>query len=267
MKTCYVLLAISCLASVLGGQGQRAPTWETCSLTDGKVEDLAEYCRAPDLPRDFKEYLVPGRFVLGKWEDAVGRGDYFTPDFLWSLRQPENSPAKVDWSEVGFLGPRRIRWVRYQSPKGGTFAGLLLLQNERDLYVPLMKWAGGEMPKPGLFSVDKQQVLTMTKDFGGRYEMVSNLAWVWTPDGPVRLDIKSAIREGIDRVFPGNGGADTAMDWKTLHYHTYNLSEGESPGRYEPGDTFDLWFRLEGIRLRVLRVEGRLRSGKLLRWP
>ena len=212
--------------------------WQTCSLTEGKGDG----CGPGDRPRAFREYLVPG-----DW--AKSQRDSFSAEFQWDLKQSSLGALSNQWREVGSLQSHRIREVRFLRAKD-VIAGLVLAESSPGIFLPLMKWAG-DMPQAEIFETG---VLVLQKDFGGNVPMVSTWAWVWTPNGPVRLDVSGAIQAAVQKAMPGWRGLETGLDWRTLEGRTF-VWTGDQPGKLGMSGSVHAWFRLSGTSLAVDRVE------------
>ena len=113
-----VLSAIAALGFQASGAEARHPAWETCSLTEGKGDD----CSVGDRPRPFKEYLVPG-----EWAER-SHSQWFSPEFVWDLKNLSAGHWSVKWREIGSFGLHRIRNVTYLDGTS-VFADLLLVES------------------------------------------------------------------------------------------------------------------------------------------
>src|SRR5712691_8703064 len=73
-------------------------------------------------------------------------------------------------------------------------------------------------------------VLVIAKDFGGNVPMVTTWAWTWGSSGPIRLDVRAALKQAIHIVAPDYDGYDTGIEWNTLHGLTW-VWKGAYPGK------------------------------------
>lgn len=250
------LLGLNSVRQSVMAQRPRLMAWETCSLTEGKGDS----CSVGDRPLPFEQFLVPGA-----WANTPG--DSFSGDFQWDIKQPETKHFKVTWNEVGKMTSHRIRHVRYASVNSG-FADLLLAEDGNSTFIPLMKWSG-QMPEAAIYRADGAEVLVISKDFGGNIPMVQTWAWIWGPNGPVRLDLGAAVGEALRRVAPGYSAYDTGLDWNTLHYETW-VWKGGWPGKIGVSDSLEAWFKLGRDGLTLKRAEFRKGFGdnpRTVRWP
>jgi tetratricopeptide (TPR) repeat protein len=232
--------------------------WQTCSMTEGKGEG----CGSGDQARPFQEFLAPGAWLNTSNSD----NDLFGSEFHWDLQQ-EYPTFKVTWNGLGQWGTQRIREVRY-SAGDSSFAALILVESSPNMFTLLMKWSGN-MPKAELHEIDGIKVLVLEKNFGGNRPMVNTWAWIWKADGPVRLEIESAVSQAIQKVAPGYGGYQTGLDWQKLHCQT-GVWKADAPGKIGVSGIVDAWFELGPEGLTVQRAEFRdmsVETPVAIRWP
>jgi hypothetical protein len=233
-----VLLSVS--STLLAQAPFNALPWATCDWVEGK----GGYCKLGELPQSFEYFLDPANI-------AKDPKDGFAINFKFELQQP-GAKAEAKWRDIGLMNSHRIRSVVYRRGES-VFGGLLLAESGSDIFAPLLKWSGGEMPPATIHDVSGAAILAAPVDFGGNVPMVSEWAWVWGVRGPVMLDITTAVREAFERVGPHIGGYETAFDWEALHYATWIWAD-KYPGRMNVTEKLDAWFALEGERLVVRRV-------------
>lgn len=126
------------------------------------------------------------------------------------------------------------------------------------------------MPDARLHVVGRENVLVIDRDFGGNVPMFMTWAWVWTAQGPMRIEVQKAIQEAIAKVAPGHQGYDTCVDWSDLSTETYSWGPRGYPGKVGVDERVNAWFELKGNRLIVKRVEWRktfLENPLVRRWP
>jgi hypothetical protein len=176
----------------------------------------------------------------------------------WDLR--EHPKTVVKWDELGKLGGHRLRRIEYfidpmparEGPE--KFAGVIVIERSPGIFAPLLKWSG-ELPESAVVRAGVTDVLVIAKDFGGNVPMVRTWAWVWTEQGPMRLEVEKTIQEAIEKVAPGHAGYSTGIDWSNLHVQTYSWGPGGYPGKIGVTETVNAWFELQANRLAVKRVE------------
>ena len=149
--------------------------WDTCWRVEGKGDG----CNPPDKPRPFRDYLS-----AGQWLNDLG--DMFAGELLWGL---DRANFRATWHELGFLGTVRVHSVQYTS---GTevIAGAILAERRLGIYIPLMRWSGGDMPVPVLKGSGTQAELSLERQYGPGFAR-----WTWTPspEGPI-------LQEPADRM-------------------------------------------------------------------
>jgi hypothetical protein len=248
--------AVLLVATAVETRASQLPpkVWETCNIAEGKDDND---CVSGDRPRPFQEYLSAGAWVTEP-------RDGFSGEFRWDLAQSKTKALQAAWREIGMVGSSRIRTVRY-SFGAKAIGDVLLAESSRGIFAPLMKWSG-EMPGPSVYRFGSAAVLVIAKDFGGNIPMVSTWAWAWTPLGPIRLNVEDAVHEAIQKVAPGHVGYSTGLDWRTLHCVTWTWPDGRYPGKVGVAETVDAWFKLDGTRLVVERVEFQ-KEGEDKHWP
>jgi hypothetical protein len=240
-----VFIGLSLLASfAMNGAGERKPmsdAWETCSITEGKEHG----CLSSDAPRPFNDFL--------KRPASVQReGDWFTGDFMYDLLEIGEPNVETNWNEVGSMGSRRVRQVRFRSGSG-SFAGLVLIERENGMFSPVMKWSG-DMPKPSMFQRGGTKILVLEKDFGGNMPMVSTWAWVWHRNGPVRLDLASAWKRAGGRIGPQHQVWAMGLKWNNLCATTFAWQGPYRGKAWTDTRTYEVCFVINGTSLQVKRV-------------
>ena len=208
-------LAIVVVFVPRNGVAVESAAWASCSLTEGKGDN----CGPSEPPRPFHEFLSPG-----EWSNTLS--GWFTGDFRWDLQQ--HGDFRVTWREIGRWGNHRIRIVRYAAGDS-IFASIILAESNRNIFAPLLLWSG-QMPEPASHEIDGIQVLVLQKDFGGNIPMVSTWAWIWSGNGPIRLDVDGAIAQTIEKVAPGHVGYSSGLEWPRLHCDT-GVWKGPYPGK------------------------------------
>ncbi|MBL8219921.1 MAG: tetratricopeptide repeat protein [Bryobacterales bacterium] len=236
------------------GAAVESAAWASCSLTEGK----GDKCGPSEPPRPFHEFLSPG-----EWSNTLS--GWFTGDFRWNLQQ--HGDFRSTWREIGRWGNHRIRIVRYAAGDS-SFASVVLVENSRNIFAPLLLWSG-QMPQAAFHEIDGIQVLVLQKDFGGNIPMVSTWAWIWSGNGPIRLDVDGAIAEAIEKVAPGHVGYSSGLEWPRLHCDT-GVWKGPYPGKIGVDRGVEAWFELgpEGLLVRRARFrEFYGDSPRTIWWP
>ena len=125
------------------------------------------------------------------------------------------------------------------------------------------------MPEAVVYEHGGTKVLVINKDWGGNVPMVETWAWIWGPNGPIRLDVDAAIAEAIEKVAPQYAGYNTGLKWDTLQCHTY-VWKGDYPGKIGVGAEVNAWFALsaKGLVLKQAEFhESFEENPKTNRWP
>jgi hypothetical protein len=251
------VLLVWLLGSVCRGDEMSAPrVWDTCSYVEGN----GAVCRIHNPPRPFGQFLQPERMAADQHSEFAGQ-------LSWLLH--EHPKTSVKWDELGKLGGHRVRRIEYSSvqatgAEAEKFAGFVVIERSLGIFAPLLQWCGRPLP------VGETNVLDTGKDFGGNIPMVITWAWVWTPQGPIRLEVEKAVQEAIQKVAPGHAGYDTGIDWPSLHTQTYSWGPGGYPGKLGVTEVVNAWFELRGTRLVVTRAEWEDRAADnviVKRWP
>lgn len=251
-------IAVSCICLLLGSAAnsqepsRKSIPWDTCFFVEGKSDG----CAAGRSPRPFKNFLTAAQ-LLEQFHDG------FAGELRWELEQT-GPPMEAAWSEIGILDTHRIRSVRYVRG-ANPVASVLLAESRSGRFAPLMQWSG-DMPAPQVHRIGSGGVLVIEKNFGGNIPIVRTWAWVWSPTGPIRLDVAGAIRDGIYKVAPGHTGYDTGLDWGTLHCVTWTWAEGKYPGKVGVDERAEIWLQLENTHLSVKRAIWK-NEGDEKHWP
>ncbi|HXJ40217.1 MAG TPA: hypothetical protein VNH18_13140 [Bryobacteraceae bacterium] len=222
--------------------------WDTCFWIEGKGGS----CNVDDSPRPFAQ-LSQAEFLAKNTTFGI------SIEVASILREHPHTTAK--WDELGYLSDHRVRRVRYfvaettTSPETQEFAGLIVIEKTPGIFAPLLKWCGSPIPPATIHKVDGTDVLVTARDFGGNVPMVTTWAWVWTPQGPMRLEVEKAVQQAIDKVVPGHVGYNSGIDWRTLCTKTYSWGPGEYPGKAGVTESVSACFDLRGNSLTVKRVD------------
>ena len=235
--------------------------WDGCFWVEGKGGG----CTMHHQPQVFQRFLQPEWMAKqsGAWSELS-----------WMLR--EKPKTVVKWQELGRLGSHRLRRVDYYvvpAENDGSlqsFAGYVVIEGSTGIFWRLFEWCGSPMPDARLHVVGRENVLVIDRDFGGNVPMFMTWAWVWTAQGPMRIEVQKAIQEAIAKVAPGHQGYDTCVDWSDLSTETYSWGPRGYPGKVGVDERVNAWVELKGNRLIVKRVEWRktfLENPLVRRWP
>jgi hypothetical protein len=217
--------------------------WMTCDWVDGAGGD----CLSGEAAHPSEYYLHPGAWF---------KKHFGLPPADYAKLRPEPH-------DLGRLGTYAIRTIGYflgDKPAGNV----LVAERSPSLFVPLMWWDAKMVP-PALYRTAAGGVLAMSKEFEGEIPAVETWAWVWGPEGIVRLDMRTAKEVAISRVAPGYTGYDTAMDWEHLQLKT-QLWLGDFPGKDKVTATFQATFQIRGVQLYVTEAVFE-NNGKRIVWP
>jgi hypothetical protein len=219
-----------------------------------------------DPSRPFQQFLQPELMAAEKRSGIAS-------EMQFDLR--DRPKTVVKWDELGKLGGHRVRRIEYflaptpEPEDQRKFAGFVVIEQSPGIFAQLFKWSG-DFPPPAFFRTGNTDVLVIERDFGGNVPMVMTWAWVWTAQGPMRVEVEKAVQEAIEKVAPGHAGYSTGINWSDLHTETYSWGPGGYPGKVGVEETVNAWFDLRGNRLTVKRVEWKKsfdENAPVKRWP